>query len=107
MAELEEHENKFQSMMASLAEVRQKRNLDFYEDHNNNYYKGQLQRDQTMTSVKRLTKKKEEHLVEQAHERLYGKPEPEFKVDKRTTRLSVKHAADFVEKEFARQSVKL
>ncbi len=42
MAELEEHENKFQSMMASLAEVRQKRNLDFYEDHNNNYYKGQL-----------------------------------------------------------------
>ena len=30
----------FDSLQASLAQVRAQKNTDFYDDHNNNYYKG-------------------------------------------------------------------
>ena len=35
----------FENLQGELAHVRAKKNVDFYDDHNNNYYKGQLKRD--------------------------------------------------------------
>lgn len=52
----------FDSLQASLAQVRAKKNTDFYDDHNNNYYKGQLKRDQTRTSVKLIQDRNLAHL---------------------------------------------
>jgi hypothetical protein len=44
-AKIAEMDAAFEDLQGELAGVRAKKNVDFYDDHNNNYYKGQLKRD--------------------------------------------------------------
>lgn len=44
-AKIAEMDAAFENLQGELAGVRAKKNVDFYDDHNNNYYKGQLKRD--------------------------------------------------------------
>ena len=96
----------FEQMMAQLQETRANKNMDFYDEHNNNYYKhkgkSQLKRDQKQTSVALIKSHKEQHLVDQAHDRVYGKATQDFNVDKKMLRKSTKKPLDFVEAEVAR-----
>ena len=89
--------------MYALDETRAHRNIGFYDDHLNNYYKGQLRADRDQyTSPQRIRMLKEGHLVEQAQERIYGKAEQDFKVDKKVLKKSAKKPLDFLEAEVAR-----
>lgn len=72
-AKIAEMDAAFESLQGELAHVRAKKNVDFYDDHNNNYYKGQLKRDQTRTSVKVIQDKNDEALAQQYQDRVYGK----------------------------------
>lgn len=106
-AKIAEMDAEFENLQGELAHVRAKKNVDFYDDHNNNYYKGQLKRDQTRTSVKLIQDKNDEALAQQYQDRVYGKRELGFKVDKRTSKIAVKNPLAFVEKEVARTSVRV
>lgn len=86
-------DSNIEDAMAYLeAKAAKERDYSFYEDHSKNYYKhkgkSQLKRDQKETSVQLLKNHKEQHLIDQAHDRIYGKPAQEFNVDKKVLRKS-------------------
>lgn len=55
-------ESQIDNLMKELADIKARRQNDFYEDHRKNYYKDQLKRDQKLTSVGLIKKKKAEHI---------------------------------------------
>ena len=95
-------ESQIDNLMLELSTLKANRRDTFYEDHNNNYYKDQLKRDQKLTSVGLIKKKKAEHIKDQAYEKTHGKKELEFSVDKKVVKKANKKPLDFIESEIAR-----
>lgn len=63
LKDVNDMDSQFDALWQQLSEARAKRNTDFYDEHNNNYYKhkgkSQLKRDQKQTSVALLKSHKE------------------------------------------------
>ena len=63
-----------------------------------------MKRDQTETSVGLIKRKKEGHVVEQYTDHIYGKVDPDFKLDQKKLDGAKKKPLNFLESEVERHT---